>query len=326
MVLYNKNKYSDIVIDGHRTTVLKISDDFDYQSDGDTLILKSPTRIPWHHDASPYRYVVTIHSDFDDIDGFQINLSDLYKNTELNTRTDIYGYDKSGNVINHWLKQTDGEFWIKAPLKAGDLNTFCIYFGSGVENLGNGDNVFEFFDDFTSDTLANYKINGGSYSISDGTLYIAGVSAGNAVIAPSTQYISSPYIVEMRASYSDIGGSIDSWVGVLGYQTSIAGTDGYCCQFGAGKVDIEKYRVAHLASTSVTESQNTMYKITGVFGTGNIQATFEDATVSITDTSFTNGYFGIRTFDANAIVDYIFVRKYADQEPYIIEYIKQSRD
>lgn len=217
----------------------------------------------------------------------------------------------------YWIEQLpDGTYkiWTKTSIAANSSTVLYLRKTDGYNP--DGSQVFEFFDDFTSDTLANYVVNGGSYSISDGKLYITGISAGNAVIAPSTQNLPDSYVVEMKGSYSDLGSSTDSWLGVLGYQSSIAGTDGYCCQFGSGRLDIEKYKVAHLSTTTITESQNTMCKIKGTFASGNIIATFEDTTsVSTTDTSFTSGYFGIRTFDADAEVDYIFVRKYTEQEP-----------
>lgn len=144
-------KFTKVVIDGHLIDTLKVTDEFKCVTHNDTLKI-SFVGISWHHLSSPYRYIVTIYSEFEDVTGYPVNLTDFYVNDDnLNTRTDIYVYSYGGTQLSHWLKLDENnsveEFWVKVPLKRGE-NTLYIYYGSGSENLGNGNDVFEFFDDF----------------------------------------------------------------------------------------------------------------------------------------------------------------------------------
>jgi len=153
MKFYNKDRFTHVLVNGKYIDKLKISETFHCELLGDSV--KVSTDIEWHHPLSPYRCIIVVYSDIDDINGFQINLTDIYKNSVLMTRTDLFVYDINGNQLNHWIKPSE-EFWVKMPLKKGD-NIICVYYGSGIKNLGDGNQVFEFFDDFSGNSLDSNK-------------------------------------------------------------------------------------------------------------------------------------------------------------------------
>ena len=167
-----------------------------------------------------------------------------------------------------------------------------------------------------------YTTNGGTIGFSNNKMIITGVSFGHAIVAPIPQSPPSSYIVEAKATCAFIGGS-DQYhtTGLLGFQSSVASSDtGYETHFGmidfVNRTGVEKFGVAHIANNSISFTEGNYYLIKGTFVSGGVKATFERTTsATTTDTSYTSGYYGLGTYDANSTVDWFFVRQYASPEP-----------
>ena len=80
--------------------------------------------------------------------------------------TDIRFTDSNGNELNYWIENWDyagkrAKVWVKVPsIPADSITVIQIYYGNpsaGV--MSEGDEVFEFFDDFDTNTLSNYDVN-----------------------------------------------------------------------------------------------------------------------------------------------------------------------
>jgi hypothetical protein len=233
-------------------------------------------------------------------------------------------------LCDYWIESLSGStpnqlatVWIEVPSIAAhpDDTTIYMYYGNaGASAVSSGANTFVFFDDFSSNTIANYTTSGGTWSISGGVLNVLYNAGGNAICAPTTQSPPSKYVVEAKIDITNVYG-IDAWMGVLGFQSTVAHTDdGYVMQIGqlgsAAKVGIEKFSQAHLATTAITWSAGTYYHVEGRYASGNLRSWFERTTAATSaDATYTSGYYGLRTYLASGNFDDYRVRAYTTNEP-----------
>ena len=106
---------------------------------------------------------------------------------------------------------------------------------------------------------------------------------------------------------------------VFGFASSVGSpTTGYISQIGqisgTQDVDVEKYTTAHIADTPITFVQSNVppdYVVTGEFANGNIISQFNYGPIAISsDTSYTSGYYGIRAWNSNDLVQWWRLRAY----------------
>ena len=114
--------------------------------------------------------------------------------------SDLRFYDNSNNNCEYWLETWNlsgaSIIWVKVP--ASGTNTLTMYYGNAAATaVSNGNNVFDFFDDFTGASLA------GNWQQSVSNNSTVSVSAGNAILTCNTPTppnpvgsagISSPFI------------------------------------------------------------------------------------------------------------------------------------
>ena len=125
-------------------------------------------------------------------------------------------FSMDGGIIwlSYWMETsspTSATFWVKIPTIPGNSNIrlYAYYDNPAATYIGNGNNVFAFFDDFNSGSIDPAKwdvVNGGTYSVGGGILTIAsgGDWWGNAdnslylVSKPSlpTNFIAESYITQ----------------------------------------------------------------------------------------------------------------------------------
>ena len=79
---------------------------------------------------------------------------------------DIRFTDADGRELSYWIEEFDAgsdraAIWVKVPLiPANDEAMVTMWYGNpGAASESDGDAVFEFFDDFDTNTLSNYDIN-----------------------------------------------------------------------------------------------------------------------------------------------------------------------
>jgi len=93
-----------------------------------------------------------------------INLSgDNFPSEANESGADIRFVNEYGNVLNYWIEEYNyhtkkARIWVKVPeIHANDTITLQMYWGnSGAIAKSNGSVVFEFFDDFSANTIAGY--------------------------------------------------------------------------------------------------------------------------------------------------------------------------
>ncbi|MCD6149082.1 DUF2341 domain-containing protein [bacterium] len=84
-----------------------------------------------------------------------------------NDSGDLRFVDNDGSTfLNFWVEKVEGEApnrvaycWVKINDNLdSDVNIYCYYGNPGTGNVSNGKNTFEFFDDFSIDSLSNYDL------------------------------------------------------------------------------------------------------------------------------------------------------------------------
>jgi hypothetical protein len=153
-----------------------------------------PTQASWWDETWLYRKAIQISNDNDeDLTDFQVAITldtaSLIADGKMQaTCADLRITDNNGNVIPHWIEENNPgcddastKIWTKVPkvFDGDDATTIYAYYGNAqAGNVENGDNVFEFFDDFSIDTLSEYTQEhwfshgsaGDNWTISNGEL------------------------------------------------------------------------------------------------------------------------------------------------------------
>ena len=85
---------------------------------------------------------------------------------------DIRFTDSDGSTLLNYWQEADGRFWVKVPsIPASSTKTIYVYYGNPSANsLSNGDNTFDFFDDFDDgviDTNKWVRVDTGTGTISE---------------------------------------------------------------------------------------------------------------------------------------------------------------
>jgi len=315
----------------------------------------------WWNETWLYRRAIQINNDNgEDLTDFQVAITldtaSLVSDGKMQADCDdLRITDQNGQILPHWIEENNPgcnnaatKVWVKVPTvhKGANATTVYAYYGnSQAENGENGDNVFEFFDDFSGDILDTNKwtkeIRGSGGSIS--------VSNGEALLSPTPNTISSAnlkslstftnnIIIELRrkqatnTSYLDFSLASGSIVDTSGGTSSwwhTSAQSGYCWFYQPSTSD--GIRRMPSSGNSVTldsgaldinTSSYAVHKMT--YGSaGELLWVIDDIQKrSATDTNFlSNEKFilisqGEYTNGAGDTqhVDYVFVRQYAATE------------
>ena len=188
-------------------------------------INKKPTKIieaswwspSWsYRKAIPITYSGTALSDFQV--SFDIGTSALINDAKMKSDcADIRVTDASGNLLYHWIEENnpgcnsplgDTKVWTKVNSIPDGGTTIYVYYGnSSATDTQDGNNVFEFFDDFSSfdsDTwtaTGSQSITNGKMTITTGAVYsnsTLGNNPQNQIFEAKANYVNG------SASYSGI--------------------------------------------------------------------------------------------------------------------------
>jgi len=279
---------------------------------------------------------------YTDSSEFYVRLHALYPHPLM-----TYTGNVSGMVPKYYDYWNDGSnIWVKLNLSAGESKTLYI----STENAypGNGDAVFEFFDDF--EQLDTNKWNVYRYAndannevvFGSGVVYLTKAVESRAGLLVSKNDIKPPFVVHMKIKMggggsdigkghgiafgymmNDLGKALDAWY--LGFPTG-SNYYGYTIRFDAwpnyiGVRNLNTGKLDHLFYISTLDDYNwhnialylTEEKILKVVYDNNV--VIQNYIVS--PTGYNRIGIGASTGGAtnNHIVDYIFIRKYAEQEP-----------
>jgi len=238
-------------------------------------------------------------------------------------------YDSTGTEISYYLEDivsdTSATLWYQIDSGTETVQVRWGIDGETVDESTTG--IFTMFDDFSSDTSANYQsVGGGSVSY----------DSVNECLKQGTYAVTSYFIVSKTPI------TLDSYV----YECDIKITDdgasrnhgGAGCDFLTSAVT--GYRVTHLDATFVTskwlngaesglvtnsdggiyaDDRWLHYKISRVRSSGLLRndVTYGGTTIttSATDTSYSTGSVALHSYGCIPMWDNIIVRKYAATEP-----------
>ncbi len=169
---------------------------------------QSTTQAAWFDDTFAYRQTVAITNAGTAQTDFQVaitlNTSALITAGKMQSDCDdIRVTDVSGKVLPIWIdasfacNTTTTRIWIKASSIPTSGITVYLYYGNpSATNTQNGNNVFDFFDDFSSSTLkSNWTTNGGTWTQSSGIISQTSTTAAEKRIIVNTS--SNNYVLEV---------------------------------------------------------------------------------------------------------------------------------
>ena len=148
-----------------------------------TTRYQSKTEAAWYDDTFAYRQTVAIANAGTAQIDFQVaitlNTSALVTAGKMqNDCDDIRITDINGKPLPYWIdpsfdcNTTTTRIWTKIPTIGTTGNTVYLYYGNpSAISMQNGNNVFDFFDDFSSSTLkSNWTTNGGTWTQAGGII------------------------------------------------------------------------------------------------------------------------------------------------------------
>lgn len=239
---------------------------------------------------------------------------------------DVRFGDNTGKTYPYWRESFTAYgtavFWVKAPsIATGATTIIYIYYGnSAAGTTGNGNAVFEFFDDFNDVFLDSTKWNqatpngDGSISIGSGVVRSRAVNGYAGFSSNSTNYpLSGNVLIERRLMLTTTtNASYRQRFGMGG----IGGTPDY------GAFDSEQiYWGGWSGSFATTGSfQKMIHRISGTAFYWSLGAYSNTATVTATPpytVSTTTGDGGSNSFSGDIMTDWVLARKYASPEPVV---------
>ncbi|MFP4402721.1 MAG: DUF2341 domain-containing protein [Candidatus Woesearchaeota archaeon] len=214
-----ENSY-DYFIDNEDVTDIKIQDYLRLEADesvGNLIDSGWDNRYSFNVSLDEARtdYPIKFELDSTDIDFTKTDFTDI----RVTYYNDVSGVEE---LINHWVEFSDDTsviIWAKIPSLSTTQTTVHIYYGNvGVEDLSDGNDVFEFFDDFTGSSIDTSKwdiVDSTGFSVSNNEL--VGTSTTGRI--QSIETFSEPLIYEskMRTSIRASAGQMTA-----GFWTSTA--------------------------------------------------------------------------------------------------------
>jgi len=166
----------------------------------------------WFNDSWNYRQRVDIsNSSGSDLTDFQVSIdigtSALIAAGKMQSDCDdIRITDQNGNLLPYWIEEnnpgcnqvTDTKIWVKAPSLPTSGSPVYVYYGnSSATTVQNGEDVFEFFDDFNGSSIDTTKwtVTGTMLSLTGGRIRAERADGTGSIYANSTY--SRPFVLDM---------------------------------------------------------------------------------------------------------------------------------
>lgn len=250
-------------------------------------------------------------------------------------------------LIDYWIESktdsTTAKVWVEIPFLANGDTTIYMYYGNNsAVSLSNGENTFDFFDDFSGASVNTDKWtnsgNSGEATVSDGTLNMyaqgyAGSAYYHYLTSKYTLPTSTPVVVEARVCDVPQGSSR------TGINIGLPGRSNYnwygSSQYGAtfqGATNSGAPTARAFADTAVVGGDGSSfanYLNLKVASYGDLNSTADyyinDVSVATGKTISFSTYpyieLYVSTWDAGSVnriyVDWVLLRKYMASEPTI---------
>ena len=233
---------------------------------------------------------------------------------------DIRFTDADGRELSYWIEEFDvgserAKIWVKVPeIPVSGTVTVQMYYGNpSASGVGDGDKVFEFFDDFEDGVYTDkWETLGDGYaSESDGLLYFRGGYRSYDIDIQTIKYLSwEDTLTEYKFKYA--GNNIKTF---YSYFNDKVHYPGYSNGFHNHFVDKSGFGSVH-------PSNGVWYIVTTIITASKMEGTFKGETLTETsDYSELNGPFKVTDYDDygpdGIYLEYIRIHKYTSSEPTI---------
>ncbi|MBO8174361.1 MAG: DUF2341 domain-containing protein [Thermococcus sp.] len=313
------------------------------------LFLILPFSVPEAKAQSTWKYFkdVVIYNDMDiPLDNYQVPIVLNSENFDFSKAkadgSDIRIVDTYGNFIPYWIEywnatEEKAKIWIKVSIPANSKITVKLLYGNDEATYaGDGNKVFEFFDDFNENALDTNKWQPGigSWSVEDGVLIQTeplNVEVGVPYIY-TKNFVIKNGIVEMKFSplktvcpyCYNVGTSIMARYNITLGKSYVfnAGGYGYAYEIAWWPVPQGNWMVLNSTGSQYFLENGITYHFRATF-VGNhlifdvLQGSLAGTHIEAYDSTLSAGAIGIMSWQ-NPRVDWIFVRKYAEKEPRVI--------
>jgi len=315
----NNTYYTYSSDDGTSFTVSAImSNTNTYTYDSETGYSESLTEqvLPGYAKRQP----ITINS-ASALTDYQVKLTVAY-DTDMQPDFDDLRFTSSNGIteLSYWLESktdsTTATIWVKIPsLASGDNTIYMYYANASATTASNGDNTFEFFDDFSGAAIDSSKwtTSSGSPTISSGICSIV-----NSTITSISTFATS-YAMRSHARLGSNGG-------VGNYQSLYFGTSPGCTyvDFGNGGNTNYSFNTYNGSSAQTTNIGNSgSYPSYGIWElqkiSGSMSRLYINNSLIATNTQYINTTAGPLSPNASGsgfvYVDWMLVRKFIISEP-----------
>ncbi|WP_440948224.1 DUF2341 domain-containing protein [Methanosarcina sp. T3] len=267
---------------------------------------------------------------------YQVKLDINYESEMQSDFDDLRFVDENGILLPYWIEEkVDSSYakvWVKVPVIDGiDGATIKMYYGNSyVSSAENGNDVFEFFDDFESGVIDSDKWNevGSPTIVDDGGDKVLKVTPNNGVNTIN-KFSGTEYIVEglMKfSSFGNYGPRMAFDVRRLNYQAAhfLYTIESYADGTGWSGTSISYYPES---GSLVTVAQARPSWSTGVWNrlsftstNGEQGLTVNDFVMSGTYANNLSGSINICTWDSGNDIrfSYLYIRKFASSEPTVV--------
>ncbi len=207
-----------------------------------TLLKPQTITAAWFDDSWLYRKAVNLtNSSGSNLTAFQVSFTldtaTLISNGKMQSDCDdIRVTDTNGNLLPHWIEENNPgcnasatKIWTKVPSLPTSGATVYVYYGnSSAENVENGSNTFNFFEDFNGESLSSQWTNNTTNSTHSGGVFRINVGAARLTNALSFN-LNDGYVLEGKVIYyetaSNYSGTLTGVSSATYTQGSNAGAD-----------------------------------------------------------------------------------------------------
>ena len=290
----------------------------------------------WWNESWSYRRAISIdNSSGSNLTDFQVSISigtsALIASGKMQSDCDdIRITDQNGQLLPYWIEEnnpgcnqiTDTKVWIKASSIPTSGGLIYFYYGnSQADNVEDGKNVFDFFDDFsnfsswTGDTNFFATATDGSRTV----LKITGSVAPGEIFKPMT--VPNNYIVEVAIKDSNETSNSPHPGLVFASNGTTSNYNGiYLRSQGNELVGANNGSYGSPAGSVNIDANWHTYKTTIVGGTLVsliVDNSTQVATFNNWNITTSNSHIGLwsHSFEADGFFDSLFVRKYASSDP-----------
>jgi len=227
---------------------------------------------------------------------------------------DIRFTNSSNQTLDYWIESSDSSsatIWVEVDSLASGDTTLYLYYDNSSETtaVSNGENTFEFFDDFEGSSIDTGKwdiLNSPSYSVGNSEITMSG-SGLRGINSDSVYIIKNQQVVRARAK-----------------QTSGSGDSGFRIGTNPLKVELRAsygsfynlWEVLGRSDAIGSGTYNTYYTVETRPTLTSISSRISDGSWhSIGWAPEIDGKVAVHVFGATACFDWVLVRKYTSSEP-----------